>query len=530
MIIITFLLHPSTMNDLEHPQKRQKRDPDGIKESIVLSGLVQGEISSKTDSAGVLSDSDDLDHIPLYLQQYENHKNKKKLQGSDAYYLDTINRTVLDFDFSKECSVSLAKTNVYACLVCGKYFQGRSVTSPAFNHSINCKHHVFLNLSTESFYILPENYKLTDPETLKKLDDIVALLNPMYELDELKALPSRALDLKRIPYNVGYVGLNNISSNDYANVVLQLLCHIEPLRAYFLLLPHMPKLQESVVRASDLNAQFGQLMRKLWSNKLYKPHVSPHELLQLISAQSKMQFTVFQQQSPRKFLIWLLNHLHLGLIKATSRKKSSAISKSLQGSVKVTKIPVEAKEVNKKVEFVIKDSDITELKTKFWLLTVKPPANPLFALGLKLPEVSLQKLLEKYNGVEQTQVSETELHKYKLSGELPQFLIIHIDRSIEENEEYQGSNTVVKFPRVLDMRPYVEIEGKDKAGPLNYRLVGNIVYKMESGNSTRSWMIHLEKSPTEWVTIQNLDIRPCEPELMFLDSSYLQLWRKIDLQ
>ena len=39
-------------------------------------------------------------------------------------YLDTINRGLLDFDFEKLCSVSLSKINCYACLVCGKYFQG----------------------------------------------------------------------------------------------------------------------------------------------------------------------------------------------------------------------------------------------------------------------------------------------------------------------------------------------------------------------------------------------------------------------
>ena len=33
-------------------------------------------------------------------------------------------RSVLDFDFEKLCSVSLSNINVYACLVCGKYFQG----------------------------------------------------------------------------------------------------------------------------------------------------------------------------------------------------------------------------------------------------------------------------------------------------------------------------------------------------------------------------------------------------------------------
>ena len=38
-------------------------------------------------------------------------------------YLDTIDRSVLDFDFEKLCSVTLSRINAYACLVCGKYFQ-----------------------------------------------------------------------------------------------------------------------------------------------------------------------------------------------------------------------------------------------------------------------------------------------------------------------------------------------------------------------------------------------------------------------
>ena len=33
----------------------------------------------------------------------------------------------LDFDFEKCCSVSLSPVNVYACLVCGKYFQARAI-------------------------------------------------------------------------------------------------------------------------------------------------------------------------------------------------------------------------------------------------------------------------------------------------------------------------------------------------------------------------------------------------------------------
>uniref|UniRef100_A0A674MTG7 Ubiquitin carboxyl-terminal hydrolase 39 n=1 Tax=Takifugu rubripes TaxID=31033 RepID=A0A674MTG7_TAKRU len=70
-------------------------------------------------------------------------------------YLDTINRSVLDFDFEKLCSISLSHINVYACLICGKYFQGRGLKSHAYTHSVQFTHHVFLNLNTLKFYCLP---------------------------------------------------------------------------------------------------------------------------------------------------------------------------------------------------------------------------------------------------------------------------------------------------------------------------------------------------------------------------------------
>lgn len=75
-------------------------------------------------------------------------------------YLDTINRNLLDFDFEKLCSVSLTRINVYACLVCGKYFQGRGTNTHAYTHSVAEAHHVFLNLHNLKFYCLPDNYQI----------------------------------------------------------------------------------------------------------------------------------------------------------------------------------------------------------------------------------------------------------------------------------------------------------------------------------------------------------------------------------
>jgi len=69
-------------------------------------------------------------------------------------YLDTINRATLDFDFEKLCSVCLSNINIYGCLVCGKYFQGRGRKSYAYAHSIHDDHHVFINLETKKVFTL----------------------------------------------------------------------------------------------------------------------------------------------------------------------------------------------------------------------------------------------------------------------------------------------------------------------------------------------------------------------------------------
>ena len=39
---------------------------------------------------------------------------------------------MLDFDFEKVCSQTLSDQNVYACLVCGKFFQGRGRHTHAY--------------------------------------------------------------------------------------------------------------------------------------------------------------------------------------------------------------------------------------------------------------------------------------------------------------------------------------------------------------------------------------------------------------
>lgn len=80
----------------------------------------------------------------------------------DCPYLGTIKRHLLDFDFEKLCSISLTNLNVYACLICGKYYQGRGKSTHAYFHSLEQGHHVFINLHNQKFYCLPDNYEVDD--------------------------------------------------------------------------------------------------------------------------------------------------------------------------------------------------------------------------------------------------------------------------------------------------------------------------------------------------------------------------------
>ena len=123
----------------------------------------------------------------------EEHPRKREklvsqsLVATECPYLDTINRKVLDFDFEKLCSVSLLNVNIYACLVCGKYFQGKGANTPAFTHSLNEDHHVFINLHNCKIYCLPDSYEILD----HTLSDIKYNLNPTYTKESIKQIDER---------------------------------------------------------------------------------------------------------------------------------------------------------------------------------------------------------------------------------------------------------------------------------------------------------------------------------------------------
>ena len=328
-------------------------------------------------------------------------------EGYADLYLDTIDRNVLDFDFEKLCSVSLSNINVYACLVCGKYFQGRGPKSHAYFHALEEDHHVFINLETQKVYVLTEGYEVKS----KALDDIKYVSDPRYtkkEVMELDRTDSKSWALGGKQYTPGFVGMNNIKENDYLNVVVQALSHVPPLRNYFLL--------EDFSRNTELVKRCSILFRKIWNPRAFKAHVSPHELLQEISLRSNKRFTLTAQSDPVDFLSWFLNNLHLGLGGSKTKPGSSMIQRTFQGKMKVESQAITARaDAGDKLRF----EDAADVKVevvRFLLLTLDLPSAPLFQDELEkniIPQVPLTTILSKYDG-QRAQEHHAQRKRYRL--------------------------------------------------------------------------------------------------------------------
>ncbi|MEN2496813.1 MAG: U4/U6.U5 tri-snRNP-associated protein 2, variant 2 [Marteilia pararefringens] len=371
------------------------------------------------------------------------HESKKAKTNYDFIcpYLDTINRNVLDFDFQKMCSISLSVHNVYACLVCGKYFQGRNDKTHAFDHSIHENHHVFLNLSTKKFYCLPDNYEFFD----ESLEDIIYLLLPVYDRTLLEVLDServcRAFDGST--FNTGIIGINNIKANDYSNVILMALAHIRPLRDFFLLNPISKDMYSN--RENNIVVTFGEFVRKIWNIHNFRSHVSPHEIMQAIMVSSNNKFSFIRQSESCEFLSWFLNNLNQSLKKINTLKKDKKLfSNTFQGKLKVTSQHSDNSSASKTTE------NIT--LSNFFLLPCDLEQTPLYPDNHKektIPQQSIYSLLNKYDGesVCQNKGSNGGIieKRYKIT-KLPPYLIIVYKRFQKNYFLHEKISTIIDFP------------------------------------------------------------------------------------
>ena len=441
--------------------------------------------------------------------------NKQDPRSLCCPYLDTINRNVLDFDFEKLCSVSLSKINVYACLVCGKYFQGRGVGTHAYLHSVAVDHHVFLNLSSLKFYCLPDNYQIID----SSLSDITYVLKPIFSRKEIALLDSSTKNARAFDgtsYLPGMVGLNNIKANDYCNVILHALSHVSPIRNYFLLEQNYAEIERQRPPGDNiflLVQRFGELIRKLWNPRNFKAHVSPHEMLQAVVLCSKKKFQITQQEDPVNFLSWFLNSLHIGL-NGGKKRSSSIINRTLRGDMKM---------------FVRKEGEPeTESDSHFLFLTLDLPPPPLFKDEMReniIPQVPLATLLSKFNGMTEKEYKNykgSEFKRFKITY-LPDYLILVIKRFTKNTFFREKNPTIVNFPdQDFDLGEVIGSEKKEM-----YNLIANVVHEGPPETGKGTYRLHvLHSGSGRWFELQDLHVTEILPQMISLSESYIQVWKK----
>ncbi|WKY13551.1 hypothetical protein Q1695_004413 [Nippostrongylus brasiliensis] len=447
-------------------------------------------------------------------------------------YLDTIDRKVLDFDFEKLCSVSLSHLNVYACMVCGKYFQGRGTNTHAYTHSLDTDHRVFLNLHTLKFYCLPDNYEVDDPS----LEDIKYVLKPTYTKELIASLDrqhrmARAYD--DLTYFPGVVGLNNIKANDYCNVVLHALSHVTPLRDYFL----REENYESIKRPpgdklSLLPKRFGELIRKLWNPKAFRTHVSPHEMLQATVLCSDKKFQFIKQGDAAEFMSFLLNTLHIAL-NGTQKTSSSIIYRIFRGRMRQYSrrvIPAEATEEQRQQLLQLPEYNESAKELPFLYLALDLPPAPLYRdeqMQNIIPQVPLSVLLQKFNGTTEKEYktyNENIMKRFELLR-LPEYLIITYKRFHKNQWFVEKNPTIVNFPiSNVDLFDCLSEDTRHEHKYTTYDLVANVVHdgKPDSGNY-RIQLVHV--GSRKWFELEDLHVKEILPQMIVLAESYIQIWK-----
>eukprot|EP01054_Gregarina_sp_Poly1_P001423 Gregarina_sp_Poly_1__1422@NODE_1354_length_4307_cov_66_336085_g908_i0_p1_GENE_NODE_1354_length_4307_cov_66_336085_g908_i0NODE_1354_length_4307_cov_66_336085_g908_i0_p1_ORF_typecomplete_len462_score72_91UCH/PF00443_29/2_8e44zfUBP/PF02148_19/1_5e12UCH_1/PF13423_6/8_8e07_NODE_1354_length_4307_cov_66_336085_g908_i028914276 len=399
-------------------------------------------------------------------------------------YLGTVNRHLLDLDFQKLCSVTLANQHVYCCLICGKYLQGRGPKTLAFQHALEESHFVFMNLQDARVYCLPDNYEINDTS----LNDIQCNLHPVFKPSDIDRLATQVIHSKSLDgsdFMPGLVGLNAINkSTDYANCVIQLLCAISPLRNFFLLLDVRNKQRPDpvVVATADL-------IKKIFNPRNFKGIVCPHEFLQAITTASNKQFSLMKQSNVYEFLTWLLNHLHMKLRKKDPdlppRHQQSVVADSLSGSVAVTNST---------------QMGVSET-LPFFSLSLQVPAAPIFkSAHHEAHQVHIFDLLDAFAG------NATQSTKCTSLWKLPKFLILHLKRFSKNTFFVEKNETIVKFPaKDLDLADYVDPNALGENPCTKYDLIANIIHegKPESG----FYRIQSFHQPTgEWFEVEDLRV------------------------
>lgn len=435
-------------------------------------------------------------------------------ERDDCPYLDTIDRSRLDFDAVPICSVSLVSHNVYACLVCGRFFHGRAPSSPAYVHALHESHHVFVNLSTESFYCLPDDYQFHHAS----LHDISAAVHPRFTPEDLPGLDKDVVKLRLPDHSTrvrGVVGLDALHDTTAATVILQLVLRPPPVRNALLLHDSYADLFHPVQTVAIQNS-LAQIAKAIWASHTFRPHVAPHVFMQILGRAPAARAALESSPAdPIPLLAWLLNtctpRKFQKDVPSHTRAFASLLKASFSGTMKVITTHSETKEREEK-------------ESPFWFLSLDLPPKPLFKHESDrdiVPQISLEALLSKFDGKTRTHVIRTGASRSFQVTLVPPYLFLAVRRFSKSNFGVQKNPCVVHLPS--DHLDLARLWSDSSFG--SYRLIAAVSHEGTLDKGQFRVALYHEASRS-WFDVTNVSVEPTLFQLVSLTDTYILLYAK----
>lgn len=301
----------------------------------------------------------------------------------------------------------------------------------------------------------------------------------------------------------GAVPLDSLHTPHYITVALQILLAAPPLREY-LLTAHALNNDSPVKTAlpprkpgGDLVHSLANLCAKLWSPVALRPHIAPHELLQLVTRESRGRFDS-SAGDPVEFVAWMLNSLtgDTGEVARQLFRGELDVEKFSKGKVK-------------------------RVSTGFWYLPMELPPRPLFKDANEktlVPQIALGKLLKKFDGVSRVPVVKNGGEKVYHIVRLPKFLFLVVRRFSKGTFGLQKNPCVVHLPpEGLDM----DALGGEKGE--KYKLLAAVFHEGDVKNGKYRIAIrhHATKS---WYDLSEMSAKLTMEQFVSLSDTYLLLY------
>lgn len=330
---------------------------------------------------------------------------------------------------------------------------------------------------------------------------------------------------------------------DYANVILQSLCRVLPLRNHMLFYRDTSELK--LTHNCTLAFRFAELVRKIWSPKNFKGHVSPHEVIQSVSLASNKRFSIGEQKDPFIFLAWFFNALSDGFkknhIRMNHGKKTKTLNKTImedtfQGEVEISSLkPKEQRTAggSKMQRGIDVQYVMTEETKKFMILSLDVPPMPLFkddSEKLTIPQIPLQMLLKKFDGKTFVEEKGTTIRKRMKIKKLPKYLVFHIKRFSKNQFFKEKNHTIINIPlNILDMGPYVDSTSLpvDTKQQFRYMLISNIKHNGNANEGNYTVQVRYRPEDDVWYEIQDLHVSKVMPQQVAISESYMLVYEQL---